>query len=137
MEINVGKLGEETKEAIKEKTVIKNVAPRKKKNKTRGKRKILKSSITKASVKEMLDIVKANQKVVDDVVKVNMNMMERVVELSSAVALLTENMSKFLSKKDYEEKPSDTKTDENAENKIKDMEKRLNALLLAVSRVKQ
>ncbi len=91
-------------------------------------------------LKELMEVVKTNQQVVDDVVRINSQMIGRVSDLSIAVSELTGRMNDFINRLEVggeepakeEKKEEDTKMNE----RLTKLEKRINMLLVAMTRAK-
>jgi len=110
--------------------------------------KMEKTGATTETIKELVDIVRSNQKVIDDIVKINSDMTTRISTLLDAVSSLNNKMNDFIERiemvsetgseegesKEEEEKEKELEKKFNA--RIEKLEKRVNSLLLSITKAK-
>ena len=100
--------------------------------------KIEKGTTSTDMVKELIEVVRTNQKIIDEVVKINSEMINRVTDLAGHVSQLTERMNDFLNRVEVSgesDKPEQEQQQQKAaaemEERMKKLEKRINAVLLS------
>jgi hypothetical protein len=83
----------------------------------------------------LVEVVKSNQTIVDEMIKVNSDLIDRVTKMMESVDALSENMKDFIERLEVssEDGGADPEKSEKAaqmEEKMKKLEKKLNALIL-------
>ena len=97
----------------------------------------LESSDGGETVRELIEIVRSNQRIVDEFIKINNDLMDKITRNNENVVKLTEKVSEFMGRLEYDtieqpskkEEPDDGKVSD-MEERMKKLEKRINALLL-------
>ncbi|MFH1420431.1 MAG: hypothetical protein ABIG30_00510 [Candidatus Aenigmatarchaeota archaeon] len=83
--------------------------------------------------KELLDMARINQEVVDDLVKTNSKLATKMAEMIDSVEKLTEKISAFIDRVEVvgEEPSASHEHDQQLNDKLGKLEKRLNALIVS------
>ena len=108
-----------------------------------------KAGVEAETIRELVDIVRSNQRVVDEIVKVNSDMMSKVSVLAASVNNLSERVSDFMGRIELagENEPAQgepkeyayrepAERHEGSDARLVKLEKRVNALILALSKAK-
>ena len=93
-------------------------------------------SKVRRSGEEIIDILKTNQEIVDDLVKANSDLIKRVSDLTVSMDALSRKITDMLDRIDISaetehSEETNTQVEEELENRLKKIEKKVNALLIS------